>query len=54
MDWIESFFHVSPDGGSGGTETAIFSALAIALAVTLAAWRRTSRRRSSGKRRSRE
>jgi MYXO-CTERM domain-containing protein len=54
MDWIESFFHVTPDAGSGGTDTAIFSALSMALAVALGAWRRTSRRRSPGKRRSRE
>jgi len=32
MDWIERVFHLSPDGGSGTTEMAVFAAVA---AVTL-------------------
>lgn len=37
MDWIESFFHVSPDAGSGVTEAVLFGAALLAIAVGVAA-----------------
>ncbi len=39
MDWIEKLFGISPDAGSGSTETAYI--VAIVFAITLAvAWAR--------------
>lgn len=37
MDWIERTLHVSPDGGNGTLEAAIYAALLIA--IILAAYR---------------
>jgi predicted transcriptional regulator len=42
MDWIETTFGISPDGGNGTTE-ALFVAAAIAIASLLVARRRRFR-----------
>lgn len=31
MDWIETLFHVSPDGGSGATELLYVASAAVAV-----------------------
>ena len=35
MNWFETFFHISPDGGSGATELLYGIAIAAALAAAL-------------------
>ena len=35
MDWIERLFHISPDGGNGSLEMAIFVGIAVAVAMVL-------------------
>jgi MYXO-CTERM domain-containing protein len=42
MDFIERWFHVSPDGGSGATEATIL--LALCMLVAALVWRRQRRR----------
>ena len=49
MDFIERWFGLSPDGGSGATETNIFVALCV-LVVALV-WRQQRRRISRPKNR---
>ncbi|HET7264635.1 MAG TPA: hypothetical protein VFL28_08195 [bacterium] len=36
MDWIETLFHISPDGGSGSLEVGIVAGAAVALAMVIA------------------
>jgi len=45
MDFIEKLFHLTPDGGGGATELALF--IVTAVAVGLVIWRqgRSTRRR---------
>jgi hypothetical protein len=46
MEWIEEFFHVSPDGGNGATEILIMGALAlVVLTISLVVVRRVRVRR---------
>jgi hypothetical protein len=40
MDWIERTLHVSPDGGNGMLEAAIYIALLIAIVLTVSYLRR--------------
>jgi hypothetical protein len=44
MGWIETFFGLSPDGGSGATEAATVLGLALVVAVAIAVRRRNARR----------
>ena len=45
MDWIERLFHISPDGGNGSLELAIFIAVVTLAGAALAGGRRIARRR---------
>jgi hypothetical protein len=35
MDFVERIFHISPDGGNGAAELAIFAALLMAVTVAV-------------------
>ena len=48
MDWIEEFFHVSPDGGSGVTEAIYY--VVVGAGVTALIFRRRIGRWASGRR----
>jgi hypothetical protein len=41
MDWIERTLHISPDGGNGMLEAAIYTALIIAAFLALSYIKRT-------------
>jgi hypothetical protein len=45
VDWIERLFHISPDGGNGSLELAIFVALVTVVAAAVSAGTRFARRR---------
>jgi hypothetical protein len=45
VDWIERLFGVSPDGGSGGTEALLLSAIVIAVVMAVMGVRVLARRR---------
>ena len=49
MDWIETLFGISPDGGSGTTEALYAVALASVILLVLG-WSRQPRRRGTSKR----
>jgi hypothetical protein len=45
MDFIERLFHVSPDGGNGMTELAIYVVVIAVIVLSAARVRQTRRRR---------
>ena len=51
MDWIEKVFHVSPDGGNGTVEFAIFLVLITVVTLSLNAVVRAARRRAARRKR---
>jgi len=53
VDWIEKVFHVSPDGGNGTVEFAIFLVLITVVTLSLNAVVRAARRRAARRKRAR-
>jgi hypothetical protein len=49
MQWIEQMLHISPDGGDGTFEFAIFLALVTVAGFSITSLRRFARRRNFGR-----